>query len=465
MSVLSARCGAVRNAQCSAAQRPSVGQPDRSRRILAVAYDFLPSIEIGAHACAQTLGYVSQHGWQPVVLTAHERYIERRGVFDTARFPGPIVRTLVFPHPLDVYRMIGSRVRRRSDGPGSPNVDTSSRPSRREAFLSLLVLPDSAMGWIGPAVFTGLATIKRQGVTRIFSSGPAWTNHIVALVLAKCTGLPWIAQFRDPWVTGQPWPSPGRTAQRIHKTLEASVIKGASRVLCVTEPHSTLLKQTYVTVSPAKFVTIPNGFDEVEWASLDQCAADKREFTILYAGTLYGSRNPQPVLRALGELVNARSVDVRDVKIKFVGWDTTVGGRSITDLPGCSALNARIEMTGPVDRSVALEHMRRASVLLLLAEDLTLQIPGKTYEYLRAGRPILAVTPRAGAVAQLLRSTGGAWIVEPGDEQGTAAALRDAYSTWQRGERGPTADQTVVAKFDRRVLARQFADVFERSGD
>jgi hypothetical protein len=106
--------------------------------------------------------------------------------------------------------------------------------------------------------------------------------------------------------------------------------------------------------------------------------------------------------------------------------------------------------------------MTQSNLLLLLAEGWSVQIPGKTYEYLRAGRPILALTSE-GAAARLLRTTGGAWVVDPADHAGIATALREVHRRWRAGEDGPLAEPAAVAAFDRRRLAGRFADLFDQS--
>jgi hypothetical protein len=95
---------------------------------------------------------------------------------------------------------------------------------------------------------------------------------------------------------------------------------------------------------------------------------------------------------------------------------------------------------------------------------MTHQIPLKTYEYLRAGRPILALTPQ-GAIANLLRRTGGAWVVDPADDRGIAAAVLEAYRLWEGGFPGPGPDRELVASFDRRALVGRLAEILrDRSG-
>jgi hypothetical protein len=104
----------------------------------------------------------------------------------------------------------------------------------------------------------------------------------------------------------------------------------------------------------------------------------------------------------------------------------------------------------------------RSDLLLLLAEGWPLQIPAKTYEYLRAGLPILALAPPDGALAALMGTTGGAWVVDPSDQSGIRSALRDAYHGWQRGQPTQRPDPSVVARFDRVGLVGELASVLSR---
>jgi hypothetical protein len=113
-------------------------------------------------------------------------------------------------------------------------------------------------------------------------------------------------------------------------------------------------------------------------------------------------------------------------------------------------------MLGPLPRRETLRRLLDSNLLLLLGHNFTMQVPGKLYEYLRTGRPILALAP-AGAQTDLLRATGGAWIVEPDDGVGVVEAVRDAYRRWQTGQSGPHPDVRLVSGFDRRVLVGRFA--------
>jgi hypothetical protein len=446
----------------------TVGRAAR-RRVLVVTIDFPPSRAMGAQACAQLARHLPRHGWDPIILTVRDRHIEDRDASAAPVSARAIVRTGVIPHPLTLYRRLA---RRRpgtgAAGPGDPS-SSEGRVLRRWA-LSLLRIPDAYSGWIPPAVIAGLAAIRNHRVDHIFSSSPHSTNHLVGLALATLSGRSWTAQFRDPWT--YPWAQWRQSkplsavSARIERALERMVLRRADVVACVTDRHTQWLRHVYPDVPGDKLVTIPNGFDGAEWETLEgespRGSVRNDKFVIRYAGSLYHRRSPAPLFQALGSLIDAGEVARERVRVELIGRCDTAQARGLTDLAVGCGLAGCVELTGPFGRAETLWRMVHADLLLLLAEELTHQIPGKTYEYLRAGRPILALTSE-GAVADLLRRTGGAWVVDPGDAAGVMAAVREAYRHWRDGRGGPRPDPEVVLAFDRRLLAGRFAELFDRA--
>lgn len=441
-------------------------------RVLAISYLFPPTIAMGAQACAQIARHLPSSEWTPVVLTVRGEGPAGTRSQAESFFQCPVVRTAVIPHPLPVYRRLRSRFGRATREVVDANA--GYHEARRHSgvwywILSLMSVPDVHTGWILPAVVTGLRVIRRYRITHLFSSGPPWTSQLVALMLARITGLPWTAHFRDPWTAPRVEMARMKpvTAMslRVEEALERLTVRRADAVVCVTEEHAALLRQAHPKLRASKFVTIPNGFDGAEW---DGPADDdgssvrgpgKDPFVITYAGALYNRRSPVPIFRALSALMAAGEIAQGNIRVDLLGWCDVAEGRRVRDLAVESGLDGCVRQTGPLGRAETLQRMLRSDLLLLLAEGLTLQVPGKTYEYLRAGRPILALAPE-GAVSRLLRRTGGAWVVDPADQHGIVNAIREAYRSWSEGRSLPTPDPAVVAGFDRCILAGRFAEVF-----
>lgn len=441
------------------------------RRVLVISYLFPPGLEMGAQACAQIARYLPAYAWTPIVLTARGDggHVDSPPVEGIV--PETVIRTPVIPHPFSVYRQLKSRlgiVAEVTLGETGQNGSVRRRGTASRWVLSMLAAPDIYTGWIPPAVVAGLQALQRHRIMHLFSSGPPWTTHLVALILARLSGLPWTAHFRDPW-TG-PRSEMARLKPvtalsfRFEKALERMVVRRADAVVCVTDEHAALLRRNHPGAA-GKFVTIPNGFDGTEWESLAhdtrrRDSGDARSFLITYAGAFYDRRSPAPVFRALKGLINAGEIPREGVRVDLLGWCDVAQGRRVKELVTECGLDDCVCLAGPVGRRETLQRMMDADLLLLLAEGLTLQIPGKTYEYLRAGRPILALAPE-GAVARLLRKTGGAWVVDPGDQSSIASALHQAYRGWTERTQRPAPDPAEVAAFDRRILAGRFAEVFK----
>jgi glycosyltransferase involved in cell wall biosynthesis len=455
----------------------SIAAPERSpRRLLFIAYHFAPSLEMGARSCAQIARYLPLHGWSPVVLTAQEKYIEERyrGSADEVAelgLPDAIVRTRLLPHPFDLYRWLRSTFRRKAQDAGAAGtpveVDTplSEKGKLRRWLLSALSIPDMCTGWILPAIMAGLKAARQSKAEQIFSSGPFWTNHLVGFALSYLTGLPWTAHFRDPWVAGA-WETPtSAIAGRLDKWLERLVVTRATAVVGVTEEHAAAFRQTYPHLPADKFAAVPNGYDNGEWDNLpaDIRRDEKSEgkFLIVYAGKFYIERDPQPLFRALKRLIDSGEIAREQIQVDLVGWCATSEGRSVREMAVECGLSDCVNILGPRCRPETLRRMTEADLLLLLAERFVIQIPGKTYEYLRAGRPILALTPE-GALADLLQRTGSGWVVNQNDDAGILAAVREIFHQWKEGRIIRVADPVVVRAFDRRALAGRLGDLFDR---
>ncbi len=436
-------------------------------RVLLITYDFPPSVEIGAHACEQVSRHLPRYGWQPVVLTIGERYIDPARIDRqfSRRYPGLVHRTRVFPHPLDVYRRFKSSVHNRIGFNGKSAGPQRERIDFRTWLLSLLLVPDMYTGWIIPAVAAGMRLVRTHQIAHIFSSAPCWTNHLIGLLLSRLTGLPWTVHFRDPWTQVDHWKPASATSRRIERCLESMVLRRVTTVVCVTDPHTKLLRASFPYLPSEKFHTILNGYDGEEWEALDLrngngCQGPSDHFVITYAGSLWQRRSPLPLFRALGKLVTSGEVKADSLRIDLIGWCEVAQGQQVHEMAAAHGIGACLSLVGPLGRAQTLSRLVASNLLLLLAEDWTLQIPGKTYEYLRSGRPILALTQN-GALADLLRMTGGGWVMDPDDEVAITAALRQAYVNWSVGTLNPVADSRIVTSFDRRLLAGRYAELFD----
>jgi glycosyltransferase involved in cell wall biosynthesis len=455
---------------------PASAAGPAARHVLFVTYGFPPSLEMGARSCAQIARYLPLYGWQPVVLTIRDELIEKeyRGTAEPSYSESSqlsIVKTGIWPHPLDFYRWAKSRFSSSQNSadeePASGTAENGNVQSReggattklRNLSLSLLKIPDMHTGWLMPGVIDGLRAIRKYKPKVILSSMPFFTAHLIGYLLSRFSGLPWVAHFRDPFVTTPTSKSNPRTvAERLNLALEGIIVRRADRIICVTEEHSATLRDAYPQESPDKFLSVPNGFDGQEWKEIDRERAvvsktagpNGNKFVILYAGQFYHKRSPEPLFRAMQALVESGDIDPKHLQVDLVGWCDTAEGRSVPAMAVEMGLQDCVNIVGPKERPETLRRMTRADLLLLLAEGWSIQIPGKTYEYLKAGRPILALTTE-GSLANIVRRTHSGWSVDPSDHEGIKSAIHECYGHWLSGRTARSADPATVAGFDRRV--------------
>ncbi|HEV2664879.1 MAG TPA: glycosyltransferase, partial [Blastocatellia bacterium] len=345
--------------------------------------------------------------------------------------------------------------------------------SLRGLLLSFSSVPDKYNGWLIPAVAAGLRAIKQTRARVIYSSAPYFTSHLAGYWLALLTGLPWVAHFRDPWVTGT-WATlrpDNKICFKIHLALERMTVSRADAVICVTEEHAKLMRAAYDQMAASKFAVVMNGFDGLEWqeaveslprrATGEGAPADTpRKFRITYAGNLYMKRNPAPLFHALRTLIDCGEIGRDEVSVELIGSCESSEGRGMADLVSEAGIEGCVEMIGRLSHSETLGRLLQSDMLLLLAEELVVQIPGKTFEYLKTRRPILAFTSE-GAVANLLRQTGGAWVVSPDDQPGIVSAVRECYHSWRYRLPGCEPDSSVVESFDRSRTTGRIAELFD----
>ena len=377
------------------------------RQVLFVAYYFPPLGGIGSLRALKLATHLTRFGWQATVLAP------RDGAYH--RDPG-----LVFPerHVVRTGSCELSRLGKRAVGSAAGD----NRPARLGTTLARvrkwvrrwLYVPDAQIGWYPFAVHAGRHLLREAHFDTIFSSSFPVTAHLVARRLARDAGLPWIAEFRDPWTDAAEYDS--RVRARLDRAVETSILKDARAVVTVSERWADLLRSR-----GARDVTvITNGFDPADLADLED-EPQAAHPTATYLGSYYpGLQDLGTPLRALTRL---RARDVPDLRVLVVGQRP--GGLD----EELAALGNAVVCTGFVRHAEALRLVSGSSLLLLAGprrgEDVALgHIAAKVFEYLGSRRPILYVGHPEADMARLLRPMAGVEIVAPGQTDAAERAIR-----------------------------------------
>lgn len=392
----------------------------------------------------QTVRGLADRGWKVVVLTTTRVSPHWSDASPLVTLPSDV--TVVRARTLD----LGHVARRLGIGRGIPvdearaySASPSARPNfLREFVLAWVLVPDPDVLWVPFAIRAGRRLLRENPDAHLMTAGPPHSSHLVGLALSGRTNGRWLVDTQDPWAD-HPFPvNPSPFRRRIERVLEAMVLSRADHVASATDSQTVALRTAY-PLRIDRFVTLPNGFDESAFAGVEASVPPRKR--ILHVGSFYGPRSPATFLEALRRVVVQRPALSHQLEVFLTGYVDPNNERSLVDALADPLLRGIVRYEPFVPRLKAIALMLGAGALLLVTDPLgggRDLIPLKTYEYLRAGRPILALVPE-GETAKLLRRAGGARIAHPRDASEIARAIADVIE----GAVDPP-DPEVVASLD-----------------
>lgn len=260
--------------------------------------------------------------------------------------------------------------------------------------------------WTFPAL-NYLKKVDLSGFDAILTCSQPHCNHLIGMELKKLTGKPWIAYFSDPWTDNVYASFPTPTLFNYNLQLETEVMNTADRIFFTSPEIRELVMGKFPENLKQKCGILTHSFVP-EWyrGGEAQSARQDNRTVILQTGHFYGPRSPLPLFRALEEL--NRTVNLQD-KLHFIfcGGMKEEDKRFLND----KGLSGIVTLAGTVPYLESLAEMGRADYLLLIDAPLTdskesVFLPSKLVDYLGSGKPIIGITPEAGASARVLRETG-----------------------------------------------------------
>jgi glycosyltransferase involved in cell wall biosynthesis len=401
----------------------------KKRKVLIVSYNFPPSNNSGSVRVGKMAKYLPQFGWEPIVLTAHKP----KGVPQTLPVEidqANVVRTSCFELGSTVFRILA----------GLP------------IFRMMLPYP---MGWYRAAIKAGCKLLSEHRVDVIFSSYFPSAPHFVASRLQRRAGIPWIAEFRDPW-SFTPYSRKIWFSESVEERIERTVMKNGCLLIAVSEPEAQRLEE----IHHKKVAVIPNGFDEEDYREEIPLAS---KFTISYTGTANpGNRDPGPFFEVVKQLQQEGKVSPDDFEVRFFGVNVN---NFIPSLIDKYHLQELVKFYGFVPFRESIRKQKESTALLLLEWDdpsAGATYTGKIFEYLGARRPILAIAYKGGNIDRLLQESGTGILVSE------TRAVKDTLCHWLEEWRqlGKIVshwkpNEAAIERYTRREGARKLAQLLE----
>ena len=423
-------------------------------RVLYVAFYFPPTSGGGVERTLRFCQHLPEHGIDCEVLAP----VDARWLADD---PTSLAR---IPDGLRVHRV-------RYRGPGNrvlpadrlaAATGTVERALLRARLAPRrLLLPDVDVPWLVDVVPEATRLLRTGRFDALLTTSPPHSVTVAGGLLARRTGVPWVADWRDPWL-GNPDVARDRPAVRAKLAASARLARlVAPRMAGAACVNDAIADEVRALAPRVPVEVIPNGAEVEQIAALERHA--DRRLTFLFTGYFFGDRGPGVFLDALAAALRERP-DLRDrVRARFVGSfpDPERDRLGALDLTGV----VEIEPTRP--HEVVLQAQRDADVLLLFMQDRVgaeAVVPAKTWEYLAADRPVLALVPPDGAAAREIATAGAGRVVAPHDTDGVRRAIlqlaeRHAAGTLAVPGLSPAAREAI----SRRGRTAQLAGLLRRA--
>jgi glycosyltransferase involved in cell wall biosynthesis len=402
-----------------------------------IAYHYPPvGIGSGVHRSFKFSEYLPLYGWKPVVLTVHPRVYQRLDEKQLWEIPSDIHVERAFA------------------------LDAAKHLAFRGSYLGITALPDRWVSWWVGGVMSGLKLIRRYRPNVIWSTYPIATAHLIGLTLARLTGIPWVADFRDS-MTEENYPR-AKAQRRVYRWIESHTVNTCTRAVFTAPGTLKMYADRYPKISPCRWAEIANGYDEASFKIAEEsCYIEARAdvLTLVHSGVVYPSeRDPEAFFAALSEL-NAEGI-VRQGEIKIVlrasGNEEYLGA-----LIRQHKIDNIVYLKPSITYNAALSEMLTADGLLILqAASCNHQIPAKLYECLRAGRPILGLTDPEGDTAALLRSLSVDTIVSLNSKESIKSGIV-RFIKLLRDNTARVPNHEKIAKYSRQARTRELANLLD----
>ncbi len=425
------------------------------KKVLLITYYWPPSGGAGVQRVLKTVKYLREFGWEPIVFTAQNPAYP---ILDPSLLadvpPGQEVIRGPIWEPYEWYkRFTGQTSKARVYSGFLSETEKPSLSKRLSIWIrGNFFIPDARAFWIRPATRFLTDYLRKHPVDAILSSGPPHTVHMIARNVKRATGLPWAADFRDPWTNIDFYDQLmlSRWADRRHKKLERSVVQEADHVTTV----SPTWQEEFRALGARAVSLIYNGYDPADFAF--EKGPPEAVFCFNHIGFLNSDRNPPRLWEAFGELCREIPGLREALKLRFTGKTDAITLRQLA----AQGLEDRVEQIDYIPHSEALPRLCRSQALLLLVNDVPNvmgHIPGKTFEYVASRRPVLAIGPETADFAQVITGTQSGVVCDFQDKDKMKRTILSFFRKYKKGELNTAPAD--ITRYSRQQEAGQMAAV------
>jgi hypothetical protein len=429
-----------------------------SKKVLIITYYWPPSGGSGVQRWLKFVKYLVPLCWEPYVFTPENPSfrIEDKSLLKDVPNSVEVIRFPIW-EPYQLFFKLSSFFGKKNP----QQVDFIS--TRKKSFFQLVsawvrgnfFIPDARVFWVKPSVTYLSDFIIRNRIDRIITTGPPHSVHLIGLRLKKKNpALCWIADFRDPWSEWDLLDTLSLTtlARIKHQKLEREVLTKADRVITIAPYHV----NRFEALGGRKVDLITNGFDEKDFSGIENIQTEK--FTIRHVGIVDELRDPRPVMEAIKQLYISNAEFLQHVSVEFIGKVNAVFKNYVE---ADNQLSGIVKFQDHMPHAQLLAGYGSTDLQLLVLAHTQLapgNLPGKFFEYLASGKPILGIGPIDGDAADILRKTNAGVIHERDDVEGIKLELLNYYQSWKSKSPNKTVG---IDSYSRENLTKELIKILE----
>ena len=378
--------------------------------------------------------FLPEFGWQPIVVSAAE----------SVSYPKDYSLLKAIPDSIEVHR-VGHRE--------PPREWTYARQKLKLNFI----FPDQYQRWYSPALQEARKILQKEKVDLIYSVSAPYTCHFIAMKLKKEFNIPWVTEWGDPWAENhflklhydKTLIKPLRQFQKLLiKRGERNILRAADKSIVDCEPHQQQLCEAYGFTHEKIELITDSGYDESDFTELQAQALYPDKLTIVFLGSVYPD-----FMGPIQNFLNAVNEAAKDVEIAFIGQGATA-------LQGINMENLTCILH--LVKEKALAFALGSDFLFIVMPPSARWIPGKLFEYLRLGKPILGLVPEDGDPAKIIKEARAGFILSYDPEE-MKQQLKAIFNQWKQGRlKNFEPDWEYVAQFERHNLTRKLVAVFNK---
>ncbi len=420
------------------------------KKMLYIVYYYPPIGGSGVQRGAKFSMYLPLFGWESIILTASPSLVRQPRDFSLMSEVNP-GQKIYSSFTIDAQWLF--------------RIFWGLRLPKLVIWLTYhFFIPDAQILWLPFAKRRIKQLMKREKPELVFISGPPFSPMLLGRWIKHRYGIPYVLDFRDDWSQGQSRldnPPPLKFSSS-EKRLEYQVLQHAAQVVVVNKAHKADFAKLYPDLDGARFSLITNGYDENDFISLKtERSKETDKLQIVHTGQMYDRRNPRIIWQAICNLAARGEIDPDRLRIHIYGRNFAsfvFKGYEQNEL-----IKKVVQLHPYLPHSETIKVICEADILLLFSgpgAKSDAELPGKLFEYLRAGKPILGVVHPKGVCAEIFLQARSGVVASQEDLGQIENKLKELYQQWQQGKLATNPDWEYIRQFERKALTAKLADVF-----